>query len=205
MPWAYEAMLPILQSFRCVHPNVVLSLREDPSFAQLRNLLNGGLDVGFLRLPGKYEAKGIASISLREDRLAVILPAEHSFITMKSLSVEDLRNEQFILPPFQADPDMEQFSFRTQIMSLCMESGYSPRIAQEASQMQTIVRLVEAGLGISLIPRWTTQHFASAAVYKDLDCSSDLGRLTLAAAWNPNNPSPALRRFLETVRSIACN
>ena len=201
VPWAYEVMPRILQEFRAARPNVALSLRETSSSAQLRNLLDGGLDVGFLRLPGKCDIRGIATIPLHEDRLAVVLPAAHPLGTMPSLALTDLQDEAFILPPFQADAETEPFSFRMQVVRLCLEAGYSPRVAQEAIQMQTIVRLVETGLGISLIPMWTTKHFSSGAVYRDLDCSSDLARLTLAAAWNPDNRSPALDRFLDVVRN----
>src|SRR5688572_28381718 len=199
VPWAYEVVPAILRDFRALHPNVVLTLHEAWSAEQVQGLLTGSLDVGFVRLPGRYEAKGIEHIALRHDRLCVIVPPEHPLGDAKALSLKDLQGEEFILPPFRVEQGKEQFSFRMQITSLCIEAGYSPRIAQEASQMQTIVHLVEAGLGISLIPTWTSRHFSSRAIYRDLVCDSDLCRVTLAAAWKSTNPSVALTRFIETI------
>ena len=69
--------------------------------------------------------------------------------------------------------------------------------------MQTIVRLVETGLGISLVPGWTRVLFASRAVFVPLATSSHRARIALALAWSKSNTSPIVGNFRDVVRDIA--
>jgi DNA-binding transcriptional LysR family regulator len=199
VPWAYEVVLPALRAFRARCPDVVLSLKEITSSEQMRALACENLDVGFVRLPKRYDARDVQTVVLREDRLIVALPVSHRLAARPALTLEELRSEAFILPPVRPDRDTERFSFRMQVGRLCMEAGFAPHVAQEAAQMQTVVRLVEAGLGISLVPEWTSRHFSFQVAYRNLACDSDDCRLTLCAAWNRRNPSPVLHRFLAAI------
>ena len=200
VPWAYEVVVPLLQTFRDKNSNVLLSLSEVRSSEQIDALAKGALDVGFVRLPKKYdEAPWIRTIPLRNDRLVVVLPIAHPLAGTTMFHIEELRTEDFILYPFRLGPDIERFSFRMQVVNLCNESGYTPQVAQEATQLHTIIRLVEAGFGISLVPEWTSNYFSSQVVYRALVSDSDWSRITLSAAWNPNNRSPVLARFLEAI------
>ncbi len=200
VPWAYDVAPAVLRNFRATHPGVVIGLHEVPSSEQARRILNGSLDIGFLRLPDRYATPGLKTVTLREDRLTVVLPAKHALAARKTLSPRDLRDAAFVLPPFPAVPGIERFSFRIQVENLCLGAGYAPRVAQEASQMQSIVRLVETGLGISIVPGWARTHFSSRAVFRRLSSPSPACRLRLVAAWNADNPSPVLQAFVQAVR-----
>ena len=200
VPWAYEVVVPLLQAFRDQNSKVLLSLSEVRSSEQVEALAKGALDVGFVRLPKKYdEAPWIKTIPLRNDRLVVVLPIAHPLAARTSFHIEDLRTEDFILYPFRLGPDIERFSFRMQVVKSFGEAGYTPQVAQEATQLHTIIRLVEAGFGISLVPEWTSRYFSSQVVYRDLVSNSDWSHITLSAAWNPGNRSPVLARFLEAI------
>jgi DNA-binding transcriptional LysR family regulator len=129
----------------------------------------------------------------------VVLPIAHPLAGETSFDIKDLRTEDFILYPFRLGPDIERFSFRMQVVNLCGEAGYTPQVAQEATQLHTIIRLVEAGFGISLVPEWTKNYFSSQVVYRNLVSDSNWSRITLSAAWNPRNRSPVLDRLLEVI------
>jgi len=199
VPWAYDVVLPVLRRFRAAHPVVELSLKEVPSSEQMDAVERGTLDIGFLRLPEGQIERDLSIVALREDRLVVALPAAHRLALVPSLRLEELRDEQFILPPPRGERGSDRFSFRRQIDGLCMESGFAPLVAQEASQMQTVLRLVEAEFGIALVPEWTSHHFSSLVAYRILRSDSPLSRLTLSAAWSPRNGSPVLSRFLASL------
>ena len=204
VPWAYEVVVPLLQTFRDQNSNVLLSLGEVHSSEQVEALGKGTLDVGFVRLPKKYdEAPWMKTFPLRKDRLVVALPVAHHLAGKTSFRIEDLRTEDFILYPFRLGPDIERFSFRMQIVNLCGEAGYAPQVVQEATQLHTIIRLVEAGFGISLVPEWTSRYFSSQVVYRNLVSKSDWSHITLSAAWNPGNRSPVLARFLEAIGVVS--
>lgn len=202
VPWSYELVPFVLAEFAARNPGVALAIRELSSSEQVRLLVDGDLDFGFLRLPAHFEAKGLETILLREDALSVVVPKGHRLARSKSLSLAQLKDEPFVLPAYAVGQGMEQFSFRMQIVHLCAEARFVPRVVQEANQMQTIVRLVETGLGISLVPCWTRSHFSSRAVYVPLATQSHRARVTLAVAWSKANASPIVRHFCDTVRDV---
>jgi DNA-binding transcriptional LysR family regulator len=202
VPWAYELVPAVLTEFLQRYPDVTLAIREVSSSEQVRMLIDADLDFGFLRLPAHYEAGGLETVLLREDALWVVLPRAHPMAGAKSLSLAQLKNEPFVLPAYNVGQGMEQFSFRMQIVNLCAEARFVPQVVQEASQMQTIVHLVEAGLGISLVPGWTRMHFASRAAYVALATQSQRARVTLAVAWSKANVSPIVNHFCEAVRTV---
>jgi DNA-binding transcriptional LysR family regulator len=201
VPWAYELVPEIVSEFSRRYPGVALSIRELSSSEQVRLLIDDDLDFGFLRLPAHYEAKGVETILLSEDVLSVVLPRTHPLAGARSLGLGQLRDEPFVLPSYSVGQGMEQFSFRMQVVNLCAEARFVPRVVQEANQMQTIVRLVETGLGISLVPGWTRRHFASRAAYVPLASASHRARVTLAVAWSKANASPVAAHFREAVRA----
>jgi DNA-binding transcriptional LysR family regulator len=202
VPWSYELVPAVLREFVTRFPGVSLAVRELSSSEQVRLLIEGDLDFGFLRLPAHFDAKGLETITLREDALTVVVPRGHPMAAVKSLSLAQLRDEPFVLPAYGVGQGMEQFSFRMQVANLCAEARFVPRVVQEASLMQTIVHLVETGLGISLVPGWTRSHFSSRAVYVPLATQSHRARVTLALAWAKANGSPIVEHFCAAVRDV---
>ncbi|HVO89410.1 MAG TPA: LysR family transcriptional regulator [Casimicrobiaceae bacterium] len=202
-PWAYDIVVRAVAAFRRQHDAVTLTLREGTSSEQVSLLLDGSLDVGFLRLPHDHDIKGLQTRTLRADVLSIVLPPSHSLVRARSLPLRRLHNEAFVLPPLPQEHGLEDLSLRVQITRLCAESGFLPRVAQEASRMETIVRLVAAGFGVAIVPAWTRTQWSTAATYVRLQSDSPLARLTLAAAWSPASTSSARERFVETLRGIA--
>lgn len=202
VPWAYELVPAVVAEFRRRYPGVTLSLREVTSSDQIPMLIDGDLDLAFLRLPAHYEAKGMEIIVLREDALSVVLPRTHPMARAKAITLAQLKDERFVLPTYSVGHGAEQFSFRTQVTNLCSEARFVPQVVQEANHMQTIIRLVEMGLGVSLVPGWTRTHFSSRAAYVPLATKSHRARVTLALAWSKANGSPIVSHFWEVVREI---
>lgn len=203
VPWAYEVVPAVLAEFVRRYPGVTLAIREVASSEQVQLLIDGELDFAFLRLPALYEARGVATITLREDALAVVLPKRHALGRAKAITLAQLKDEAFVLPAYSVGQGTEQFSFRLQMANLCAEARFVPHVVQEASHMQTIVRLVEVGLGVSLLPGWTRSHFGSKAVYVPLATQSLRARVTLAAAWTKANQSPVVGHFGEVVKAVS--
>jgi DNA-binding transcriptional LysR family regulator len=86
------------------------------------------------------------------------------------------------------------------IVSFCRQAGFSPRVEQEAIQMQTIVSLVSAGLGVALIPASMRNLGRTGVVHRRLREASPLTEIALA--WRTGDERPTLMRFLEAVRSV---
>jgi DNA-binding transcriptional LysR family regulator len=84
---------------------------------------------------------------------------------------------------------------------LCQQAGFRPQVAQEAIQMQTIVSLVAAELGVALVPASLQNLQRVGVVYKALQESTP--KVELAMAWRRDERSPVLHKFLEVTREIA--
>jgi DNA-binding transcriptional LysR family regulator len=202
-PWAYAVVLRAVARFRRDHDRVALTLREGTSSDQVQLLLDGDLDLGFLRLPHGYAVNGLQTRPLRHDTFAIVLPPAHPLARSRRLALRQLQHHRFVMPPSPTDHGLEDLSLRVQITRLCAESGFVPRPAQEASRMETIVRLVAAGFGIALVPAWTRGLWDTPAVYVKLDSDSVLARLTLAAVWSTASASSTLAGFIESLPDAA--
>jgi DNA-binding transcriptional LysR family regulator len=82
-----------------------------------------------------------------------------------------------------------------EVVGVCRAAGFSPRVVQEAVQMQTIVSLVSAELGVALIPASLTNLRRTGVTYKVLRERSPLIEIHLA--WRRDDELPALKTFVE--------
>jgi DNA-binding transcriptional LysR family regulator len=154
--------LPIaIESYRQLYPKVELRLREMVTSAQIPALLDGTLDLAFLR--DGDGAEGIKMTTLLREHYVAVLPQSHPLARRHSLHVADLRNEPFILFARRMGP----LAF-DRTMACCEASGFRPNIVQEAPQWPTLVRLVGAGLGVSLAPACVATVTIPGAVYRDV-------------------------------------
>ncbi|MGW6280928.1 LysR substrate-binding domain-containing protein [Kribbella sp. NPDC055071] len=212
----FEALPRILGAFREAYPEVVLDLESLTTLRQTEALRDGRIDVGLLRpstpavglgsgvgLGSKASGKrgattvvelapGLVSRVVSADPLVVVLPARHRLARRKRLRLAELADEPFVFYSRPSGPAVHDT-----IVAFCRAAGFTPRIEQEASDVQTIVSLVQAGLGISLLISPTPPTNPEAVVYREL--SDDLPPWQLSVVWSPDNRSPVLTRFLELV------
>lgn len=165
--------LPVaIQSYRRRYPKVELRLRELHTSAQIAALLDGTLDLGFLRDGDPTE--GIHMSTLLKEPYVAVLPDGHVLAGKRSLRVGDLKSEPFVLFARRMGP----LAFDRTI-ACCEKSGFRPSIVQDAPQWPTLVRLVAAGLGVSLAPACVANVGIRGAVYREVHAASrttvDLG------------------------------
>jgi len=185
----YNVLPLVLREFRRKYPLVNLTLREATTDAQIRDLLAGRLDVGFLLPPVTEPA--LESVAILREPLIVALPEKHP-LAMKpgKLALEKLKDAPFILFPRPNAPGLYD-----DVVSCCKAAGFSPRVEQEAIQMQTIISLVSAELGVALVPASLTNLRRTGVVYKSLKQQSPLTEIHLA--WRRGDELPALRVFVD--------
>ena len=156
-----SALPGILGRYRRQYPNVDLQLREFYSAGVIRALQDGSVDVGFLRDGG--EAEGLEVETLLSEPFVAALPANHPLAKRKILSAALLRDEPFVL--FSPVAGLRAYE---KTVSLCEEHGFRPRVVQEAPQWLTILRLVGAGLGVTIAPACVEQIAAKDVVCRRL-------------------------------------
>ncbi len=150
-----------IESYRRRYPKVELRLRELSTSAQISALLTGTIDLAFLRDGDQTE--GIEISTLLEERYVAVLPEAHALARKRSLRVRDLGKEPFILFARRMGP----LAFDRTI-GCCERDGFRPNIVQDAPQWPTLVRLVAAGLGVSLAPACVASVAIPGAVYREV-------------------------------------
>lgn len=121
----YGEFTPVFRIMRARHPDVALALQDMTSEEQVRAMKENKLDVGLVRppVPG---AEGLAFEVVLREPFVVVLPKSHSLARQKSLAVNDLAQESFLMVPRSLGP-----GFYDQIIQLCAQSGFAPKVALE--------------------------------------------------------------------------
>jgi DNA-binding transcriptional LysR family regulator len=88
--------------------------------------------------------------------------------------------------------------FYEQIITICQQAGFRPKVAQEAVQMQTIIGLVAAGLGIAIVPASLQNFHRSGVIYRPLQ--EQIPKTGLYLAWRQHDSSPVISAFLSLAR-----
>jgi DNA-binding transcriptional LysR family regulator len=177
-------------TYRRRYPKVELRLRESNTSAQISALLMGTLDLAFLRDGDATE--GIEISTLFEERYVAVLPVGHALAGKRSVHVRDLRNEPFILFARRMGP----LAFDRTI-ACCEQNGFRPNIVQDAPQWPTLVRLVAAGLGVSLAPGCVANVAIPGAVYREVRAAC---RTTVDLGVKAGAASTLAGNFIEIAR-----
>jgi DNA-binding transcriptional LysR family regulator len=191
----YSVLPPTLRAYRAAFPQVEISLKEATSDLQLDDLLEGRVDAGLLipPLPDRARQELDYLPVLREP---LVLAAPAGLPGLAGASAADLRavaGLPLIIFPRHISPGLYDA-----ILSVFRDAGITAEVGQEAIQMQTIVSLVSAGMGIALVPQSVSNLRRPGVEYLPLLQGTPLVETGLA--WRRDNASPVLRGFLELMR-----
>lgn len=191
----YNVLPTFLRNFRSQYPQVQIELREATSDVQLEELLQGQVDAGLLilPLPDKSQA-ALDCLSVLSEPLILAAPEDLPALKGKpSIALADLADMPLIIFPRRLAP-----TFHDAILAYFHELGLTPRIGQEAIQMQTIISLVSAGMGIALVPQSVSNLKRPGVAYKPLAAATPW--IETGIAWRRDNASPVLHAFLDSLR-----
>ena len=191
---AYNILPTILRTFRSCVPGVSIELHELTTDQQLEWLREGRMDVGLLRPP--VEENRFSCETIFQESLMVALPEAHLLASQSNVCLTSLANEPFILFPRILAPGLYDL-----IISLCQQAGFSPKVAQEAIQMQTIVSLVAADMGVAIVPASLQNLQRIGVVYKTLQ--EPTPKVAIAIILRKNETSPTVLRLVEIVKQAA--
>ena len=189
---------PILSSFRSTHPNVVLELLEATTARQIKMLLRDELDVCVVAMPLPPQSDGrVDTYILLSGHFIVAVPERHTLGSVDHpLRLVELENEPWILFPAEDGPGLHG-----KLMACCSQAGFVPRVAQRAIQMDTIVGLVAAGLGVALVPSVFSGAMIRGVSFRPLTGPGTPVPYQVALAWGRSNTSPLVKALCEDVRA----
>ena len=189
---AYNVLPELLPAFHRAHPRIKLQLQEATSDVQTAGLRDGELDIGFV-LPQPIEATLRYEPVYREPLIAA-LPATRRWPA--TLTLAALAGEPFVLFPRKVGAPLYDL-----VVGYCQRAGFTPRIEQEAIQMQTIVSLVAAGMGIALVPASLKHLKRTGVIYRSLQERSP--QMEIGLIWRASDDSPAVAAFVAAARACA--
>jgi DNA-binding transcriptional LysR family regulator len=193
---ATYAFLPeLVRKFKAQYPGVKLTLQELTPLQQEAAFDKGQIDIGFTRTLTAEQSKIFASRCLYRDPMMAVLPRSRQVKT-KRVRIADLANESFVLFHREGAPGL----FDT-ITGMCNDAGFSPKVENEPNMMQTVLSLVEAEEGVSIVPACVRNLRSDGVRFHRLQ--PDNVRVALVAAWKKEAPSVVLRAFLDLLDANA--
>jgi LysR family transcriptional regulator, benzoate and cis,cis-muconate-responsive activator of ben and cat genes len=184
----YSVIPPLLSQLRSVFPQIKANLSEileDDLFGFLKNYQ---IDVGFIREP--FVDIQLNTKVLMKESFALVLPENHWITSENFVSLAQIKNEPFVLPPRHAGS-----TYYDLLVRMCEREGFSPNVVHESIHGATILRLVEYNLGISIMP--ISYRLSTAMRVKFIELKDIPERTQLSMAWRKNDKNPILQNFLK--------
>jgi DNA-binding transcriptional LysR family regulator len=180
----------VLRVFHEQYPDVRLELVENGSQPLVRALSRGELDIALVIVPPTGLDPGLQVTPLMRERLSVASPAtERAPVARRSMSVTELARRQLVVP-------REGYDMREVTLRAFAEAGVEPRFAVEGGEMDAVLRMVEAGTGVAVVPDLV---FAGRPRLRRTALTPPLYRTVALARRADLTPSHTVRAFCETL------
>lgn len=186
---AMQEVIPsMLLQLKETYPEIHTSLEELSNKAQVNAILKNQLDIGFVRL--SRIPRGLRIKPVFEDTFSLVLPKNHALNPSNFKGIEQLSDADFIL----FSQDYSPLYYDT-VISICEDAGFKPQISHKSVHAQTIFKLVENGLGISIVPT-ALQHGFQLNV-KFIELAKIKQRAVLSVLWKDDHHNLALKHCLD--------
>lgn len=181
-----------LALFSRKYPQVSISVVEDVTVRLMDRLRAGLIDIAVIALP--IRGHDVECTALRTERLYAILPKNHHLAKRRSLQLKELREEPFLLL-------RDDHCFRETAIEICKRARILPQVVFESGQFSSIVGMVGAGLGISIVPEMALEQRpdCSFVLISDERASRTIGVVTLKGHFF----SRVQKAFLQHLRANA--
>jgi LysR family transcriptional activator of glutamate synthase operon len=182
----------LLRDYRAVNPRVRFTLIQGSRQEMLDRLTSGELDFALLA-PLPADDPALDSVKFAEQEIQLSVPHAHRLAGRHEVSIPELRDEQFVM----LEPG---YGLRKITDELCAQAGFTPSIAFEGQESDTVRGLVAAGLGVALLPRFEPREPAGVT---EVPLKPRLTR-TIGLTWRAGERlTPAAGKFRDQVYEAA--
>ncbi|EOZ7622181.1 LysR family transcriptional regulator [Enterobacter mori] len=170
-------LLPgLLKLFRQRYPEVEIQLYEDKTVHLLPKLKSGRLDLVFIRPPSQLDPQ-FERLFLCHEPGILALPSSHPFADRDAIEIRELEGMPMILPERRSRPHSHDLT-----MNLFHHAGMTVTVSQMADEKQTIINLVAAGIGLAIVPAWSSRFQVPGVKFVQLTGPEATG-MPLEAVW----------------------
>ena len=188
----FSVVSQLIRRFRAQRPNVELALTELLNARPAARPAGGRLDAGISR--GHAGADGITELRLDSEPIYVAVPSGHRLASLASINVGQLRDEPFIA----LSRSLGEATYDN-LIAMCVESGFSPQIIQETSDVRILLGLVAARMGICITSGAASDLRISGVRFIPVRPAR---RIDFFLSWRSAAPSPILRFLVEVARTV---
>jgi len=187
---ATYALLPSrLPAFRMAYPEIQLDLREDTTARLVAMVTANELDAAVVRGPIAHDGI-LQGWAVESDQFVLAVPASHALAARGRVALAEARSENFVMySPVQV-PGLHSVA-----QSACRRAGFSPRISQQAIQVQTLVSLVASGMGVALVPSVTRAYSSPLVRFLELTDQDTGDALALSLVTHRMTANAAVQRL----------
>lgn len=184
---ALGGLVEIVRAFRGAHPLIHLELLEGTTESQLEAVERDLVDVALVR--GPVAASRARTEVVRREPFLAALPVDHRLATRAMVPIVALKDEPWVLFPRHIAPPHHDV-----LTGICQRAGFEPAVAHESAEYDTILSLVAAGLGVTLVPASVKRLRFEGVEFRRLSGVSATAEL--AAVYQPHRLSRGLSAFL---------
>lgn len=188
----------IVRSFRELAPKVDISLMRENMGAVYEALENSACDVAFSLAPFTQDYPGLSFRFIKSYPIMAVLYPGHRLADRESILYTDLRNESFIIQQEKDRPVNEN----EEALLLCNRGGFVPKVAVQDPDVENVLFMVSAALGIAIMPEFTVRNYSAAKNLKLIPIVKSDGTpemMEFCAAWRTDNENPAVEKLLDWV------
>ncbi|WP_447774217.1 LysR substrate-binding domain-containing protein [Variovorax boronicumulans] len=172
-----EFLPPVLRSYLRGHPNVNIDLREKPSSEIVRAVSDGQTDLGIVA--GTERTENLEVVPYRQDRLALVVPAEHAFAQCTSIEFAQVLPLNFI--GLHDASAIQEFLRR-----ICADMGQPLKVRIQVGSFEAACRMIEATVGVGVLPASAAQRHAK---------TMKIVLVPLRDAWSHRSMQICMRSF----------
>ena len=191
----YDLLPSTLSAFQRALPTVSVNLFDMNCGDQFRSLHDGNLDLGFVGLCDSVEAAGLNHRPVAAYKTVAALNKAHPLARKPVVKLKDLKPLFFI-----GMSEIGYPGYRNWLTTTCRRVGFTPKVLQDVEIERTVLQSVAAGLGVALLPDKVKNLPHEDVVF----CPVSPTVLTESCmAWKAENPSPAMKTYLEIVEKLS--
>ncbi|MBP1627291.1 MAG: hypothetical protein H6Q00_1766 [Holophagaceae bacterium] len=182
-----------LHRLRTLHPGVAIRMKRFSLAGLAQALKEGEIQVGFTLSVGWKDDPAFRSRVLRSSPSVVVLRPDHPLAGRSSMTYADLRGQKIVIE----QADQAPLAVET-LERHCARHGFALQIAQWASDFETILLLVESGVGVAVLTRHMVESYPNYKL-RCIDMEGEDAVIQDLMVWPRKSPHPFLGRFLEAM------
>lgn len=185
--------IPLLvKQFNQDYPLIKVNLQRLAWGKVERAVIENQADIGFILSFDEVNLPALTSHELTRTYSAVVVSTDHPLAKLDKIHMSQLKDESFILVSHNVQPIPYEYTLR-----LCQNAGFTPNITTTCPLAETVLLMVQAGLGISILSRLAPTKGLNNLKFIDIE---GVSVSPFSVIWKKESSNPAIGIFLDKVK-----